>query len=115
MFWLFILAFYIVYNLRMNSEFKNVRKEVLKRLSFFKSWSNLSIQQAEAQEGASWVSDVILARSTWNNYRLKNGAYSGGKFAFPCIKAEKQQTYKTVTPNRDGHSRSFVQPDFQKR
>ena len=36
-FWLFILAFCIVYNLTMNSEFENVRKNVLIWQSFFKS------------------------------------------------------------------------------
>ena len=34
-FWLFILALCIVYNLTMNSEFENVRKNVLNSQSFF--------------------------------------------------------------------------------
>ena len=34
-FWLFILAFCIVYNLTMNSEIENVRKKVLNWQSFF--------------------------------------------------------------------------------
>ena len=70
----------------MNSEFENVRKKVLNWQSPFKSWSNLSIQQAKAQEGASYLFYVNLARSTWNIYRLKNSAYFGGKFAFPSLK-----------------------------
>ena len=38
MFWLFNLAFCIIYKLKMNSEFENVRKKVLIWQSFLKSW-----------------------------------------------------------------------------
>ena len=34
---------------------------------------------------------------------------------FNAIKPKKQQTSKTVTTVRDGHSGSFVQPKLQKR
>ena len=50
-FWLFILAFCIVYKLTMNSELENVRKKVLNWQSFLNPYSSNTFWVRDNGEG----------------------------------------------------------------
>ena len=50
-FWLFILAFCIVYNLTMNSELENVRKKVFNWQSFLNPYSSNTFWVRDNGEG----------------------------------------------------------------